>query len=78
VWAVAGIELRPTLRLLRLSRGKTLGAVAAEVGVSRRTLMRWEKGKTRPHVDYARRLAEAYGVSVDDIASLVRAEGCAG
>lgn len=55
--------LREARDYLGLSREK----VAAKVGISSKTLERWEKGETPVKRYQLQQLAEVYGVSVDDL-----------
>ena len=66
------IEIRPTLRLLRVSRNKTISDVAKATGVTPQAVAHWEEGKTIPRVDKAKRLADFYGISLEDIVLLIR------
>jgi transcriptional regulator with XRE-family HTH domain len=58
------------LRLNRLRReaGLTLADVALRLGVSKPTVWAWEKGKARPLPERIDAIAEALGVSSDDLA----------
>jgi DNA-binding transcriptional regulator YiaG len=49
------------LRTLRLRRGLSLRAAAAELGVSPSTLSRWERSETVPSGTHLRRLLERLG-----------------
>lgn len=57
----------PTLKELRLSAGLTQAQAGFRVGVIQQNISRWEKGKRRPNIDYALLLAQAYGVTVEEI-----------
>jgi transcriptional regulator with XRE-family HTH domain len=57
----------PRLRALRRTRGSTLGALAAETGLTASTLSRLETGKLRPTLEQLLPLARAYGVPLDDL-----------
>lgn len=54
------------LRRLRFEKGMTINEVAEKAGISRATVMRLEAGSS-PTARVARALADAYGVSVDDL-----------
>ncbi len=54
---------RARLSAARLKKHWTLEEAAAELGVDRSTLLRWEKGKTTPQPMHVRKLCEIYGVS---------------
>lgn len=47
--------------------------LAARVGVSSLTVSRWERGANEPGLHQFRRLADAAGVSIDDLAPPVAA-----
>lgn len=55
-----------TLKAARVNIGLTQEDAAKEAGVKRETLISWEKGKTAPTLPHAKRLAEIYGVKIDD------------
>ena len=55
---------------LRLERGMTQEAFAAAIGVSNKTVSKWENGTSEPDVSAIRAIAEFYGVSLDYIFSL--------
>ena len=59
----ATIGLR--LRQLRTERGCTGRWLALRINVSPVTYSCWEKGKRVPQLEYAMRLADLYGVSVE-------------
>lgn len=43
----------------------SISSVAAEMGVSKPTIISWEKGETSPSLEQAAKLAKLYGCSVD-------------
>ena len=53
---------------MRKLRGMTQEEVADKVGVSRQAVGKWEAGETVPDLDMARKLAEVFDVSLDDLA----------
>lgn len=58
------------LKSLRRSAGVTLTDLAIQTRINRVTLSRLEHGRTQPSLNMARRLAEAFGVSLatfDDV-----------
>lgn len=63
--------MKPSLRLLRVSRKLTLADVGGKVGVSDNTISRWERGVYPPSLEYARRYAGVLGVTLDDLIQLV-------
>jgi putative transcriptional regulator len=69
------MTLQNGLKELRLDRGYTQEALAREVGVSRQSIFASEKGKYRPTVELALRLALALGSSVEEIFWLEENQG---
>ena len=55
------------LSLLRRAVGLSQEKAAEAVGVTRQALAKWESGETPPDVLCCDRLAELYGVSLDDL-----------
>lgn len=58
------------LRLLRAERGLTLEEAAKKIGVARESLGLLERGKRRPHTPTLAKLANGYGLSVEELLSL--------
>jgi transcriptional regulator with XRE-family HTH domain len=60
------------LRLLaqREKRGVSRAWVAGQVGVTEKTVLRWEQGKNDPQLDVATRVADLFGVSLDYLAGI--------
>lgn len=52
------------LKELRKEKGLSQQALADEIGVSKLTILRWEKGERELKSDKAQQLAEYFGVSV--------------
>ena len=52
---------------LRKLRNLTQEDIAGQVGVSRQTVAKWEAGETLPDLGKSRVLADALGVSLDDL-----------
>jgi repressor LexA len=59
--------LQERMRELRVEKGFTQGEVAARLGVTQQAVGRWEKGITSPDPAALLRLAEIFGVSIDDL-----------
>lgn len=59
---------------LRTGRGLTQEAFAAGIGVSNKTVSKWENGTTEPDITSLRAIAEFYGVSLDYIFGLKDSE----
>jgi transcriptional regulator with XRE-family HTH domain len=58
---------KENIRQLRQSKGWTQTAAAAKVGVPLRTLQNWEAGIREPRLEALVKLAEAFGVTTDDL-----------
>ena len=54
---------------LRKMKGLTQEALAEKVGVTRQAIAKWEAGDTMPDLEKSRLIADALGVSLDDLAS---------
>lgn len=59
--------LRTNLRNLRLACGYTQDTVAAALGVGRSTYSYYELGKTTPDLESIAKLANMYGVSLEQL-----------
>ncbi|MCU1689905.1 MAG: putative regulatory protein [Pseudonocardiales bacterium] len=57
----------PRLRALRRDRGMTLAQLADDTGITVSTLSRLESGLRRPALDLLLPIAQAYGVTIDDL-----------
>ena len=60
-------NLANNMSILRRSVGLSQEKAAEAVGVTRQALAKWEAGETTPDVLHCDRLAELYGVSLDDL-----------
>src|SRR5688500_2970164 len=60
-------SLATRLRVLRARKGLNLTDAAHRIGVTRHTLASLEKGGQEPHFDTLAKLAEGYGVPVEDL-----------
>ena len=60
-------NLSKNLSLLRRAAGLSQEKAAEAVGVTRQALAKWESGETTPDVLHCDKLAELYGVSLDDL-----------
>lgn len=67
--SVATKETRAVARWLlerRRATGKSQAAIAAEIGVGKRSVERWEKGEHIEHVVTVLRLLSAFGYDLDE------------
>jgi transcriptional regulator with XRE-family HTH domain len=64
------MDVKPlsTLETIRRERRMLRYQVASAIGVSDQTMRRWERGEAHPPLDDARRLADHYGVTLDQLA----------
>lgn len=60
-----------TLSELRVSRGLIRSQVAAALGIAEMTVWNWENGKRYPSRHLLRRLANFYGVTLDELDGLL-------
>jgi transcriptional regulator with XRE-family HTH domain len=60
-------SLSDRLRLLRTQRGLTIGEASSRIGIDSHTLSRVERGIQKPHAPTLRKIAEFYGVAVEDL-----------
>lgn len=61
--------LSDNIMTLRKHKNMSQDILADMVGVSRQTLSKWETGESLPDVEKAAKLAEIFGVSLDDLMS---------
>lgn len=61
------VSVHENLRRLRRENGMTQEQVAQRLGVTRQALSGYELGRTRPDIDTLMRLADIYGVSLEDL-----------
>ena len=64
----------PTIPELRASRGMTQLQLANAVGVTPSAVFGWEAGRSVPKVPQLRKIAEVFGVKMDDVQLLPRRE----
>ena len=64
------IEILNNIRTLRFFAGEmTQQALAEKAGVSRQTILAVEAGKYSPSLELAFRIADAFGVTIDEVFS---------
>ena len=56
------------LKQLRLDAGLTQDALAAKIGVQKQTISRYENSEREPNIRTAKRIADALGVSLEELA----------
>lgn len=59
------------LKSLRIDAGLTQEQLAERIGVKKQNISRYENGRVEPNIRTAKRIAEALGVTLEDIASSV-------
>ena len=55
------------LKAARVNANLTQADVAKELNISKNSIINYERYKSKPSVDLAKKLAELYGMKVDDI-----------
>ena len=55
------------LKYQRLKRNKTLKQVEQATNISNSNLSRWERGIVLPNIDFCVKLADYYGISIDEL-----------
>lgn len=68
-------NLAKNLSSLRRASGLSQEKAAEAVGVTRQAVAKWESGETTPDVLHCDKLAELYGVSLDDLLHYVQKPG---
>lgn len=68
------IKIGKFLAELRKERGLTQEKLAEKLGISNKTVSRWENGNYMPPVEMLMELSELYGVSINEILSGKRLE----
>ena len=63
-------RLPEKLRKLRETKGKTLKDVASEIGITGTAISSYEQGNKIPLLSNALKLAEYYGVSIEEMCDL--------
>ena len=61
------MKLAITMKAARVNANLTQTEAANALGISKNTLNGYENGKVIPKVDVAQKMANLYGLSVDDI-----------
>ena len=55
------------LKEIRIERGKTLKDIEKATGISNSNLSRWEHNKVVPSIFFCEKLADYYGISLDEL-----------
>lgn len=63
------------LREVRKERGLTQGQLAEALGVSQKSISRWENGKTMPDYSLLPSICEVLGINVAELLAAERIEG---
>lgn len=59
--------MKTRIKELRAARGMTQVDLAKEVGVRRETIVFLEKGKYNPSLQLAHRVAQAFGLGIEEV-----------
>lgn len=60
-------EYGKNFKEIRKLNKKTLIQVEQATGISNENLSRWENGKSLPNIDFCVKLADFYGISLDEL-----------
>lgn len=63
------MNLGTSIASARRKRGLSQEAVAEQLGISRQTVSKWETGETLPDIYQSKRLAQLYGLTLDQLVS---------
>ena len=55
------------LKECRIINGKSLLDVERDTGINNANISRWEQGKVLPNIDFCVKLADYYGISLDEL-----------
>ena len=64
--------MKITLKAARVNAGLTLESAAKDLGISKNTLISYEKYRTMPDMEMGTAMASLYGFSVNDLIFLPR------
>jgi DNA-binding XRE family transcriptional regulator len=59
--------MKISLKAARVNAGLTQDDVAKSIKVSKSTIVNYEKGRTSPDITTGKKLAELYGVSIENL-----------
>lgn len=61
------MEMKESLKVMRIERGITQEQLAKKLNISLKTISHWETGYTEPSVSQLISLADIYSVSLDEL-----------
>lgn len=61
------MEIAESLKQHREERGLNPNELAAALGISHQNIYRWESGKILPGIDMCVKIADFYGISLDEL-----------
>ncbi|MBD5132553.1 MAG: helix-turn-helix transcriptional regulator [Clostridiales bacterium] len=61
------INYGEALRAQRETAGLSTVELAKQIGTSHQNISRWESGKVLPNIDFCVKLADFYGITVDEL-----------
>lgn len=67
LWVIDMTNYGEELKFQRKKRNKTLKEVEKDTGISNSNLSRWESGKVLPNIDFCVKLANYYGITLDEL-----------
>ena len=69
IWVkeAAAMETKNIILKLRMQKGLSQDELAEKIMVTRQAVSRWENGESLPDIEKCKRLADVFGVTVDDL-----------
>ncbi|MCM1546209.1 MAG: helix-turn-helix transcriptional regulator [Clostridiales bacterium] len=61
------MELNETIKYYREQKGISQLELAKRIGTSHQNINRWESGEVSPSIEFCVRLADFYGISLDEL-----------
>lgn len=61
------VNYKEALKYQREQANLSQRQLAEKVGISQGNISRWEKGETVPNIEFCIRLADFYGISLDEL-----------
>lgn len=59
-----------SLKAVRVNAGLTQEEACKKIGISKSTLISYEKGKTKPTIELAKKMSEVYEMPIENISFL--------